>query len=191
MCACRMAWKLVGFSYFSAFLQEQAMVYWRATECFSLAKAAWLTDSRNGLQLGTVQEACVVTVWTCKRLSRHRSGWSGWTLCPIQERRRWLLQVALCAEDPEPHPLLSGHDWERQRSGSLRLHLSTGSSLFPALPFWMRTHIAAYTSGVVWLRTHPGSPADCCLWFCVRVMICALVFLLFFAFEFVVTPWRI
>ena len=58
--------------------------------------------------------------------SYSRSGRSFGTLCTIQEGWRWFLQVALCAEDPEPHPILASYDWKRKCPRQICFHLSTG-----------------------------------------------------------------
>ena len=59
-----------------------------------------------------------------------RTGRSSRALRSVQEGWLWLLQVALCSEDPVTHALLFGHGGKCQRAGSLCHYLSAGGILF-------------------------------------------------------------
>ena len=58
-----------------------------------------------------------------------RTGRTSRALRSVQEGWLWLLQVALCSEDPVTHALLFGHGGKCQRAGSLCHYLSAGGVL--------------------------------------------------------------
>lgn len=55
-------------------------------------------------------------------------------MCAVQERRRAVCQVALCAQDYKQHAVLPSHDGERQRPRPLRQHLPAGEAEFASPP---------------------------------------------------------